>query len=112
MEGLTAALLFGAVVLKLSDLLKFITSKKYTAAATQVGVFVIGTVAVVLAAHSNFASGITLAGASLTSTNGAGQVLLGIVAGSTAGALYDTKRAIDNTDSAATGTIAAPAENA
>lgn len=103
MEGLTAALLFGAVVLKLSDLLKFVTSKNWKAVETQVGVFAIGVVSVILAAHSNFAGGITLAGATLTSTNAAGQVLLGIVAGSTAGSLYDAKRAVDNTDSASTG---------
>lgn len=102
MVGFTAAALFAAVVLKLSDLAKFIQAKKWASVETQVGVFAVGIIAVVLAAHSNFAGGIALAGVTLKEANWGAQVLIGLVAGSSAGVLYDAKRAIDNSDSAAT----------
>lgn len=103
MEGLTAIAVFGLVVLKLSDLVKFVTQRNWNSFLMQLLVMAVGIVAVVLGAHSNFSANIELAGTALRNTNGAGQVLLGIVVGSVGSGFYDAKSAIDNNDSASTG---------
>lgn len=102
MSGLTAAALFGVVVLKLSDFVKFVQNKDWNSATTQLGVFVVGFVAVVITSHSDFASGVGLAGVTLSKANWGSQVLIGLVAGGSAGALYDVKRAIDSSTSSNT----------
>lgn len=112
MEGLTAAVLLSSVVYVLMNFVKSISAGSWRSVITQLLVFVVGVFAITLAAHSTYASGITLAGQNLKSTNFASQVLLGLVVGSFASVGNDAKRAFDNSDSASSPPLGGPTENA
>jgi hypothetical protein len=101
MEVFTAATL-GALVLKITSVLKYVTSGAYREALTQVIPWVAGVLALMLAANADVASGLVIWGEqTLGQLDGWSQILAGISLGSGASVAYDFKKAIDGGDSAA-----------
>lgn len=95
-----------ALIWKIVDFVQFLRVGDKDSAITQAGVWIAGVVVILLLSATDFASGIQVADYSLGSLNVASLILLGLSVGSTASAVVDVKKAIDNTDSAA---VTAPA---
>lgn len=90
----------GTIVFCLMNFMKALTSKNFSAAITQVIAWLSGVIAVTLAAHTDYASGVTFGDLSLEKLNGPSHVFLGLIASSILGTVHELKRAIDNRDSA------------
>lgn len=108
MEGLTAAISALGIAfsaLKVTDFLKFITQQKWIAVLTQLIIWVVGFLFVMVVAKSDISGvfGIELANAKLATL-----VLVGMGVGSTASVSFDFKKAVDNSESATTGTLGGP----
>lgn len=90
-----------AIVFVVINFLKYITAGDWRAAVTQLIVWAAGIVGVVLFAHSDWGTAITLGDKTLDQLNGWSQVIAGFAIGSLASAGTELKKAFDNSDSAA-----------
>lgn len=89
-----------ALVWKIVDFLKYLRTGDVNGVFTQLSVWVAGVAVVLLLANTDWADGITVGDTILGALNGASLVLLGLSVGSTSSVLYDTKAAIDGSDTA------------
>lgn len=92
--------LVATLVGKIVDLGKYVNARNWNAVVTQAVSFVAGVVAMVLAAHTDFAGLIAFGDLTLADTSVATQVFLGLTATSLFATVYDLKKAIDSGDSA------------
>lgn len=90
----------GTIVFCLMNFLKSLTSKNFKAAVTQVIAWISGVITVALAAHTDYASGVSFGDLSLEKLNGPSQIFLGLIASSILGTVHEIKKAIDTSDSA------------
>lgn len=102
MTDTTSAVLFAALIWKLTDFVKHCTNRDRSAIVTQLVAWGIGFAAIVLFAHSSLSTHLVIDGIAVAHAPWADQLLLGVVVGSFGSAGYDLKRAVDGTDSAAT----------
>lgn len=106
--SLIGVALVGALAVKFTDFLKFLSVKDWKSATTQgltwLGAFII----VVLVAHSSLASTVVVQGLHLANASWADQLLAALLLGSFGSVLYDFKASLDNSDSAATPRLALP----
>lgn len=102
MGDATVVALLAALIWKLTDFAKHLTNRDLSSVLTQVVAWTAGFGAIVLFAHSGFAPRLTIHGINLARASGVDQLLFGLTIGSTGSSLYDFKRAIDGSDSAAT----------
>jgi ABC-type branched-subunit amino acid transport system permease subunit len=100
--ALTASLVFGALVLKLVDLVKYVRNGDWNGVLTLVLGLVAGIVAVQVMLLTQWGDEIRIGNETLDKLTFASQVVLGLVATSVAAVIYDFKKALDNTDSAST----------
>lgn len=91
----------GALVMKLLDFGKYVHVRDWNGAVTQLVAWLAGVGAVLLAARTDFAESVRVNEFLLGDLNLASQVFLGVLATSLFSAVYDLKRAIDHSDSAA-----------
>lgn len=89
------------LVWKIVDFVKYLRARNVDAVVTQLGVWIAGVGVTLLLAATNYADGIVIGDLALGNLNLASLVLLGLTIGSSASALVDVKKALDNTDSAA-----------
>jgi hypothetical protein len=99
MDALTWASL-AALVIAFVNLVKFVRGKDWNSAITQVVVWVVAVLLVVLVAHSDFGNTLSWGNRTLDSMNVASQVLVGLFFGSSATVINEFKKAIDNSDTA------------
>jgi hypothetical protein len=90
-----------ALMWKVVDFVKLLRVRDWNGVVTQAAVWGAGVGTTFLLAHTDFSSGIKIADLPLASLNASTLVLLGLSLGSTASVLYDGKRALDRSDSAA-----------
>lgn len=102
MEIVTGLVALGALVVKFTDLLKFLTNKDWNAAITQIVVWVAGFAAVGLFAQTVLADGVEFGGVTLADMNLATLAYIGLTIGSAGSVAYDFKRARDDADTAKT----------
>lgn len=101
MEVFTAATLL-ALVGKVTSFLKYLTSGQIREAGTQAVVWIAGIVVFMVAAKADIANGFKILGdLTLADMNAWSQALLGASVASGASVIYDVRKAIDDTDSAA-----------
>jgi hypothetical protein len=91
-----------ALVQKVVDFTKFISAKQWASAVTQIYVWTAGVVVVVLFAQTEWADTISFNGLVLADMNFATLLVIGLGIASTASAVRDVTKAIDNGDTAAT----------
>jgi hypothetical protein len=89
-----------ALIWKAVDFVRFIRARDTDSALTQLVVWAVGVAVTFLLAGTNYADGIVIGDLSLGRANWESLLLIGLSLGSSASALVDFKRAIDNTDSA------------
>lgn len=99
MEFVPVAVL-ASLVLKFTDFGKLVSAKNWSGVTTQLVAWGSGILATFLFASSDFAGGIEVGAGTLATLNGASLVLVGMSIASTAGVVYDVKRAVDSSDSA------------
>lgn len=92
----------GTIVFSFVNFLKFVSGKQWNAALTQVIAWCAGIAGIFLMAETQFASGISVGDTRLDVLDGASKLVLGLVATSLLSTVNEIKKAIDNTDSAAT----------
>lgn len=90
-----------ALVLKLIDFLKFLRVRDLDALTAQLSTWVAGVVCLFLLGATDFANQVNIGDVNLSDLNGWSKVLVGLTLGSTASLIYDAKRAVDRSDSAA-----------
>jgi hypothetical protein len=90
-----------AMVYAFINFLKYLTNKQWTAALTNIVVWIAGYLAVLIFAHSDWASSVTI-GKPLDELSGASLIIAGFVAGSTAISANQARAAFDRSDSSAT----------
>ncbi len=90
-----------AVIWKVVDFLKYLTSGDWNGAATQASVWASALVVSLLAREAEPFSGIGVVGSTFGDLGWPALVLFALGIGSTASGLVDVKKALDNTDSAA-----------
>lgn len=98
MEVFSLAIL-AALVGKAMTVIKAI-GKDWNMVITQVGVWVLGWLVALLAAHSTWGSELVIQNVSLGNMNAADLGFLGLAIGSGISQVYDFKKARDNTDTA------------
>lgn len=88
---------------KTVSVIKELANKNFNAAITQLVVWVVGFIAVVLAAHAAVTEALVVPGLTvpLGSLDWPSEVLLAWILGSTGSFIFDFKKAIDSTDSSA-----------
>jgi hypothetical protein len=96
--GLAAA---AALIQKVVDFVKLVSVRDKDAIVAQLETWLAGFGVIWLLAQANFAERTNIGSQDLGEINMAGLVLLGLTGGSVASVLYDFKRAVDRTDSAA-----------
>lgn len=89
------------LVWKVVDFVKYIQARDWSNATTQVAVWLAGVGVTFLLAGTNFAEGIVIGDVGVGLMNWQSLLLVGLSLGSSASALVDVKKAVDNTDSAA-----------
>jgi len=102
----------GTLVFTFVNFLTYLRSKNWNGAFTQLIAWVAGIVGIVIAAHSQYASQITLGTQKLASASGWTQVFLGLIATSLLSTFNELKKAIDRTDSAKKAPLLSAAEPA
>lgn len=91
-----------ALAAKAVDWLKYIKDKNTNGTLTQLFVWVVGVGVIFLLANTDFAGGVVVGGKALSILGWESLLLIGLTLGSWASVGFDIKKAIDNTDSAAT----------
>jgi hypothetical protein len=107
---ITAMFLFGALVLKLVDLVKYARARDGNGLITLAIGFVAGIAAVAIMAETQWGDEIKIGDETLATMSRVSKVVLGLVATSVAAVVYDFKKAVDNTDSARTPRLTQGAE--
>ena len=107
-----ASVIFGALILKLVDFVKYLRNGDANGIITIVTGWVVGFVAIQLILLTDWPDEISFGKETLADLNFGSQVVLSLVATSVAGVLYDIKKAVDNTDTASTPRLTAEAEGA
>jgi hypothetical protein len=97
---LVPLLALSALVWKLVDWLKMVRQGKWNGVWTQAIVWGAGIVGVFLAAQTDYASGISIGDKTLTQLNGWSKVFVGLQFASLTSVGFDTKKALDASDSA------------
>lgn len=97
-----------ALVWKLVDFAKYVRANETNSYVTQLVVWGGGIGVAFLLRESDFSKSVQVGDFLLANLNAASTVLFGIALGSSASAVYDTKRSIDNSDSAATPSLLGP----
>lgn len=90
-----------ALVFSVINFLKFVTAKDVKSAVSQAIVWVAGVAAVTIAAHTDFASGISVADRTLDTLNAWSLVFVGLSWSSIATVANEAKKALDGNDTAA-----------
>lgn len=102
-------LVLGLVVYTLTNLLKYLRARDWSAVVTLLGAWLIGIAAVWIVGATDWAQTITVGGLkTLDALSWAEKVLVGLVVMSTGSVVYDLKRSFDNSDSAATPPLVGP----
>jgi hypothetical protein len=101
-DALTAAVLFGAFVLKLVDFIKSAAAGDRNGLATIVIGWAAGIVAVFVFTLTQWADEVRIGDETLQDLTGPSKIVLGLVATSVAAYFYDVKKALDRTDTAST----------
>jgi hypothetical protein len=111
----TASVLLGAFILKATDLVKYLVEARRGDAnglITLLLTWVIGIVAVMVFAKTQWGDEVKIGDESLESLSTWSKVVLGVAAPSIAAILYDVKKAVDNTESSSTPRLTDKAETA
>ena len=108
MSDAVVAALVVALIWKLTDFLKQLTNRKWPAVLTQLVAWIAGFIVIVLFAHSAYAAHLIIHGLRFDHVSWVDQLLAGLLMGSGGSASYDLKRALDNSDSAATPSLVPP----
>lgn len=90
-----------ALVLKLIDFLKLLRVVDVDAIVAQLAAWVAGVSCLFLLGATDYAGGVHIGDLALSDLNGWSKVLAGLTLGATASLIYDGKRALDRSDSAA-----------
>lgn len=90
-----------ALAWKIVDFLKAVRVRDVNAVFTQATAWGAGVLVIFLLAATDFASGVRVGDTNLDALNTPSLILVGLTVASAGSVLYDYKRAIDNTDSAA-----------
>lgn len=90
-----------ALIWKAVDFVRYLRARDVDSALTQTVVWLVGVGVTFLLAATNYAGGIVIGDVTLGLMNWQSLLLVGLSLGSSASALVDVKKAIDNTDSAA-----------
>ena len=107
-----ASFIFGALILKLVDFVKYLRNGDANGIITIVTGWIVGFVAIQLILLTDWPDEISFGKETLADLNFSSQVVLSLVATSVAGVLYDIKKAVDNTDTASTPRLTTDAEGA
>ena len=101
MEAVSVALLIG-LIWKIGDWFKLVTNKDWNGAITQLFLWVVGSVVLLVASAANAFQSLTVPGISepIGELNTWSLILLGFTIASSGSVLYDFKKAIDGHDSA------------
>lgn len=94
-------LALAALVISIINFLKYVRSLDWNGVLTQLIVWVAGVVALVLAAATQFASGISVGDTTLDKLNGPGLIFVGLSLASIGSFATEIKKALDQSDSAA-----------
>ena len=110
MEQVSVLVALAFAVNKVVSTVKDATNRQWNGVITQVAVWVLAFLAIVLAAHSQLTQNLPLPGVGLplSTLDWPSQVLLALFAGSTGSVVFDFKKAFDSTDSAAEPTLLTP----
>lgn len=100
--SIAAVALIGALIYKLVDFGKLVTSKNVNGVVTQLVAWVVGVGVVFLASAADVTNKFAFNGVVLSDLDGGSKVFLGLLATSIFSAVYDLKSALDNDDSAKT----------
>ena len=98
----------GSLVYVLMNFVANLTGKQWSSVEKQLGAWGVSVLAVVAAAHTNFAPGYTVAGVALSKLNGWTLVFLGLQPGSLFGVVYHVAQRFDNTGSGDVPDLPAP----
>lgn len=93
-----------ALIWKAVDFVRYLRARDIDSALTQAVVWVVGVLVAFLLAGTNWAGSIVIGDVQVGDMTWQSLVLIGLSLGSSASALVDFKKAVDNTDSAAVGT--------
>lgn len=102
MESVAALAAIAAATDKIMSMLKSASNREWKGPLTQLLVWVVATVVVIISSHAALTEGLGIPGVGLAlgALDWPSQVLLGVVVGSSGSLAYDFKKAIDNTDTA------------
>jgi ABC-type branched-subunit amino acid transport system permease subunit len=100
--AVAATFIFGALVLKLVDFLKYLKNGDSNGIVTLLLGWAAGVAAVQIISWTQWNDEIKIGDETLNSLSFASQIVLGFVATSVAAVVYDFKKAVDNSDSAKT----------
>jgi hypothetical protein len=100
-DPITAPILIGLLVAKVTDFVRFMRGKDWSSVLTQLLSWVAGVVGVFLTAHSDYGSWVVPGlEKAISDVNTSTQVLLGMAISSFGSIVIDFKKAFDRTDSA------------
>ena len=108
--ALTASLIFGALILKLVDFLKYLRNADWNGVVTLLLGWVAGVTAIQMIRLTDWDKEIKIGAVSVDKLDFQGQLVLGFVATSVAAVIYDFKKALDGTDTASTPRLGPDAE--
>ena len=108
--ALTASLIFGALILKLVDFLKYLRNADWNGVVTLLLGWVAGVAAIQMIRLTDWDKEIKIGAVSVDKLDFQGQLVLGFVATSVAAVIYDFKKALDGTDTASTPRLGPDAE--
>jgi len=108
--ALTASLIFGALILKLVDFLKYLRNADWNGVVTLLLGWVAGVTAIQMIRLTDWDKEIKIGAVSVDKLDFQGQLVLGFVATSVAAVIYDFKKALDGTDTASTPRLGPGAE--
>ena len=100
--AIAASLVFGAVILKLVDFIKYARNADWNGVLTLLTGWLAGLVAVFVFLQTEWADEITIGSETLDQLTVWSKVVFAFAASSVAAVLYDFKKAVDNTDTAST----------
>ncbi len=93
------------LVLKLMDFMRYLLARDANGVVTQLGAWVFGAVALMLAAKTDWAASIPIGGLALAKLNIWSQIFAGMAIASGGSFLKDVTKAVDNSNSAAIPTL-------
>jgi len=108
--AVAASFIFGALVLKFVDFLKYLKNWDGNGMVTILLGWVAGVAAVQLTRVTDWADEIKIGAETVDKLDFGSQLVLGLVATSVAAVIYDFKKAVDNTDTASTPRLGKDAE--